>query len=142
MSTIWYYDRQKMWIELVFHEEIRKQIPWPDGLVVWFSLWVREVPGSIPGQAHLSFFSYSSFQILFISRIEVSVPLKMIRMSSIRSMKHFYWNLLNVFVLGENNRTYTILLVRRIVYSTECEGLNTWSVCLDKVTLITIITLY
>ena len=25
----------------------------PDGLVVWFSLWVREVPGSIPGQAQI-----------------------------------------------------------------------------------------
>jgi hypothetical protein len=68
--------------------------------------------------------------------------LKMIRMSSIRSMKHFDWNLHNAFVLGENNRTYTILLVRRIAYSAECEGLNTWSVCLDKVTLITIIILY
>ena len=28
---------------------------WPCGLVVWFSLWVREVPGSIPGRAHLFF---------------------------------------------------------------------------------------
>ena len=32
----------------------------PDGLVVWFSLWVREVPGSIPGQAHLIFFQLNN----------------------------------------------------------------------------------
>ena len=28
---------------------------WPVGLVAWFSLWVREVPGSTPGQARVSF---------------------------------------------------------------------------------------
>ena len=34
-------------------KQLPKQVPyvWPVGLVAWFSLWVREVPGSTPGQA-------------------------------------------------------------------------------------------
>ena len=34
----------------------RHNVRWLDGLGVWFSLWVREVPGSNPGQAQLFFF--------------------------------------------------------------------------------------
>ena len=34
-------------IVLYFHND--KEVTWGFGLEVWFSLWVREVPGSIPG---------------------------------------------------------------------------------------------
>lgn len=36
---------------------------WPFGLVVWFSFWVREVPGSIPGTAH-SFWPFATLETL------------------------------------------------------------------------------
>ena len=41
---------------------------WPVGLVAWFSLRVREVPGSTPGQAPFSrsYFSFFFFVCLFI----------------------------------------------------------------------------
>ena len=40
---------------------LRNLQEWLDGLGVWFALWVREVPGSNPGQA-LSFASEARFQ--------------------------------------------------------------------------------
>ena len=44
----------------------------PVGLVAWFSLWVREVPGSTPGQARLFlFYSYSYFLLYVVGHPEV-----------------------------------------------------------------------
>ena len=51
------------WAALVQAQTSQHQ--WLDGLGVWFALRVREVPGSNPGQAQPSSFSFSVFDFFY-----------------------------------------------------------------------------
>ena len=60
-SSLWFSSITQVW-----KDQCTVCGYWLDGLGVWFSLRVREVPGSNPGQAHLTFLEF--FLVIIIKK--------------------------------------------------------------------------